>query len=195
MRINRIMLMLTVLLLNSFTIAQSNTTITTTTITPPTVVTTITNPYTPAFSGTSFNATLSNVTLPGIKGVITGAETGISMNLGSNLTIGPDTIIGQGYSFLGGRSNQVIPQFSKWLNNHSATLNGYQLQLYLTESLGVVNTTRNGANISHWAEGAGVGLNYALNGNVGVAIEYRWFNMPDVQHNGKTIVFGPNFHF
>lgn len=182
MQFKLITLMLMFLLLSSFALSQN----------------TSCNPncdYTPAFSGTKVNMTLSSVTLPGVKGVISGEETFVGANFLQNLTAGPTTIIGEGYSFIGGRGNYVFPWFSKLLQNKSATLNGYDFQFYVTGSAGIIRTTRAGVNVTHWGERAGVGLNYAVNGNVGLGVEYQWFNAPDVQHNGRTFVFGPNFHF
>lgn len=151
---------------------------------------------TSAFPSTTVNFNLTPVTLPGAKTSIAGAETDIKLNFTTNNVIGETTLIGADYSFIGGRYDRIIPQFGNWLNNVSPTLNGFQWQLGVTGSLGVVRTPT-GLNVtaSHWGERAGVFLNYSVNGTFGLGVEAQWINLPGLEHNGYSFAFGPNFHF
>jgi hypothetical protein len=151
-----------------------------------------------AFSTTTVNFNLSPITLPGAKTSVAGAETDIKLKLTTNFEAGETTLISGDYSFIGGRGDYVIPQFSKWLNNISPNLNGFQFQLGLTGSAGVTRTpspVSTSTNVSHWGERAGVFLNYALNGTTGLGFEAQWCNFPGYAHNTYSIAFGPNFHF
>jgi len=75
-------------------------------------------------------------------------------------------------------------------------LNGYQFQLGITASAGVVRTPVGaGVNASHWGERAGLFLNYAINGTVGLGFEGQWTNLPGYAHTTYSLAFGPNFHF
>ena len=149
-----------------------------------------------AFPTTTFNFNLTPVTLPGAKTSVAGAETDVKMKITTNFALGETNLISGNYSFIGERSDYVIPQFSKWLQNISPTLNGYQFQLGVTQSLGVVRTPiALGQNQSHWGERAGMFLNYAVNNNVGLGLEAQWTNLPGYQHSTYSLAFGPNFHF
>lgn len=151
---------------------------------------------TSAFPSTSVSFNLTPVTLPGANTSIAGAETDAKLAFTTNNIVGPTTLVGANYSFIGGRYDRVIPQFGTWLNNVSPTLNGYQWQLGLTGSLGVVRTPMSlGQNQSHWGERAGVFLNYSVNGTFGLGFEAQWTNLPGLVHNGYSLAFGPNFHF
>jgi hypothetical protein len=149
-----------------------------------------------AFPSTTYNFNLAPITLPGAKTSVAGAETDVKIKISTNFALGESTLISGDYSFIGERADYIIPQFSKWLQNVSPTLNGYQFQLGLTQSLGVVRTPLAlGANQSHWGERAGMFLNYAVSGNVGLGVEAQWCNFPGYLHNTYSIAFGPNFHF
>lgn len=149
-----------------------------------------------AFPTTTYNFNLTPVTLPGAKTSVAGAESDIKLKITTNFNLGETTLISGNYSFIGERSDYVIPQFSKWLQNISPTLNGYQFQLGLTQSLGVVRTPISlGINQSHWGERAGLFLNYAVSNNVGLGIEGQWTNLPGYAHSTYSVAFGPNFHF
>jgi hypothetical protein len=133
-----------------------------------------------AFPSTTYNFNLTPITLPGVKTTASGAETDIKFH--------PTTI------FVGGRGDYVIPQFSKWLNNISPSLNGYQFELGLTGSLGTVKAFGVSSS-AHWGERAGIFLNYAVSGTTGLGAEFQWNNFPGYAHNVPSIAFGPNFHF
>lgn len=149
-----------------------------------------------AFPSTSVTFNLTPVTLPGAKTSLAGAETDAKLKVSTNLAIGETNLIGGDYAFIGERSDYVIPQFSKWLQNTSPTLNGYQFQLGVTQSLGVIRSPVSaGTNASHWGERAGMFLNYAMNGNTGLGFEAQWCNFPGYAHSTYSIAFGPNFHF
>jgi len=159
---------------------------------------TATTPAPSAFPSTVVNFNLTPVTLPGAKTSVAGAETDVKIKLTTNLAAGETTLIGSGFSFIGGRSDYVIAPFSKWLNNVSPTLNGYQFQLGLTGSLGVTRSPSlisTDTNVSHWGERAGIFLNYATNGTVGLGLEAQWCNFPGYAHSTYSLAFGPNFHF
>ena len=149
-----------------------------------------------AFPSTTYNFSLSPITLPGAKTSLSGAETDIKIKITPNFALGETNLIGGNYSFIGGRGDYVIPQFSKWLNNVSPNLNGYAFQLGVTGSAGVTRTPLSvGVNQSHWGERSGAFLNYAVNGNVGLGVEAQWCNFPGYAHSTYSIAFGPSFHF
>jgi hypothetical protein len=149
-----------------------------------------------AFPTTTYNFNLTPISLPGAKTSVAGAESDIKLKITTNLALGETNIISGNYSFIGERADYVIPQFSKWLQNVSPTLNGYQFQLGLTQSLGVTRTPQSlGASASHWGERAGVFLNYAVSNNVGLGAEAQWCNFPGYAHSTYSVAFGPNFHF
>jgi hypothetical protein len=156
-------------------------------------------PSTPAptaFPSTTYNFNLTPITLPGAKTSLTGAESDIKIKITPNFDLGETSLIGPDYVFLGGRGDYVIPQFSKWLQNVSPTLNGYQFQLGLTGSIGVIRTPVGvGTSQSHWGQRAGMFLNYSVSGNVGLGLEGQWCNLPGYAHTTYSVAFGPNFHF
>lgn len=149
-----------------------------------------------AFPSSTYNFNLTPITLPGAKTSVAGAETDVKLKITSNFALGETTLISGNYSFIGGRGDYVIQPFSKWLQNISPTLNGYQFQLGVTGSLGVVRTPI-ALNVqqSHWGERAGAFLNYAVSSNVGLGVEAQWTNLPGYAHSTYSIAFGPNFHF
>lgn len=149
-----------------------------------------------AFPSTTYNFNLTPVTLPGAKTSLAGAEADIKLKITTNFALGETSLIGGNYSFLGGRSDYVIAPFSKWLQNISPTLNGYQFQLGVTQSLGVIRTpVALGSSASHWGERAGAFLTYAVSGNVGLGVEAQWCNFPGYAHSTYSVAFGPSFHF
>jgi hypothetical protein len=159
-----------------------------------------TNPTTPpsAFADTTINFGLTPITLPGAKTSVPGAETDVKLNITTNNAIGETTLLSSNYQFLGGRYDRIIPQFSKWLNNVSPSLNGYNFQLGLTASLGVVHSpsfTMLGQNQEHWGERAGAFINYSFNSSTGLGVEAQWCNLPGYAHTTYSVAIGPNFHF
>lgn len=153
-------------------------------------------PQPTAFPSTTYNFNLTPITLPGAKTSVAGAETDVKIKITPNFGLGETTLISGNYSFIGGRGDYVIPSFSRWLQRVSPTLNGYQFQLGLTGSIGVVRTPVGvGQNQSHWGQRAGMFLNYAVTGNVGLGVESQWTNLPGYAHTTYSIAFGPNFHF
>lgn len=148
-----------------------------------------------AFPTTTINFNLSPITLPGAKTSVTGAETDMKLKITTNTAFGETSVISSDYTFVGGRGDYVIPQFSTWLQNHSPSLNGYQFQLGVTGSLGVVRAQLGPNGVSHWGERAGMFLNYAVSGNMGLGLEAQWTNLPGYVHSSYSLAFGPNFHF
>jgi hypothetical protein len=149
---------------------------------------------TSAFPSTTYNFNLTPITLPGVKTTASGAETDIKFHPTTNFDVGETTLLSTDYVFVGGRGDYVIPQFSKWLNNISPSLNGYQFELGLTGSLGTVKAFGVSSS-AHWGERAGIFLNYAVSGTTGLGVEFQWNNFPGYAHNVPSIAFGPNFHF
>jgi hypothetical protein len=147
-----------------------------------------------AFPTTTYDFNLTPITLPGVKASASGAESDIKFHPTTNFSVGETTLISPDYVFIGGRADYVIPAFSKWFNNISPTLNGYQFQLGLTGSLGV-DKPFGVVPQSHWGERAGIFMNYAVSGSTGLALEVQWNNFPGYAHNVPSIAFGPNFHF
>lgn len=153
-------------------------------------------PQPSAFPSTTYNFNLTPITLPGAKTSVAGAETDVKIGITTNFQVGETTLIAPEYSFIGGRFDYTIPQFSKWLQNISPQLNGYQFQLGVTASAGVVRSpVALGVSQSHWGERAGMFLNYAISGNTGLGLEAQWCNLPGFQHTTYSLAFGPNFHF
>ena len=149
-----------------------------------------------AFPSATYNFNLTPITLPGAKTSVSGAESDVKLKITQNFDLGETTLISGNYSFIGGRADYVIPSFSRWLQNVSPTLNGYQFQLGVTSSLGVVRTpTGLGTQASHWGERSGMFLNYAVSNNVGLGVEAQWTNLPGYAHSTYSVAFGPNFHF
>lgn len=149
-----------------------------------------------AFQDTTVNFNLAPITLPGAKQSITGSETDVKLSLTPDNLIGETNLISSGFSFFGGRYDRIFPGVSKWLNNLSPSLNGYNFQVGLTGSLGVVRTPANlGVNAEHWGERAGAFLNYKVADVMGIGFEAQWDNLPGYAHNGYSVAFGPNFHF
>lgn len=146
----------------------------------------------PVFSTTSVSMSLTPLSLPGIQGTtLSGAETDVMWNPTPNNAFGETNLISSPGSLIGGRYNRVFPQFSKWFDNLSPNLNGYQLQFGVTTSLGVVK----GGGFSHWGERAGAFLNYGINNTWGIGVEVQANNLPGITHWRPSFVFGPNFHF
>lgn len=155
-----------------------------------------TAPQPSAFPSTTYNFNLTPITLPGARTSVAGAETDVKLKITDNFALGETTLISGDYSFIGGRGDYVIKPFSKWLQSVSPTLNGYQFQLGLTGSVGVVRTPiSDGHNQSHWGERSGMFLNYAVSSNVGLGVEAQWTNLPGYAHSTYSVAFGPNFHF
>lgn len=153
-------------------------------------------PQPSAFPSTTYNFNLTPITLPGTKASIGGAEVDMKIGLTPNFQAGETSLIGADYSFIGGRGDYTIPQFSKWLQNASPTLNGYQFQLGITASAGVIRSPiALGTSQSHWGERAGMFLNYAVSGTTGLGIEAQWCNFPGYANSTYSLAFGPNFHF
>jgi hypothetical protein len=149
-----------------------------------------------AFPSATYNFNLTPVTLPGAKTSVSGAEADVKIGITTNFQVGETSLIGAEYTFIGARGDYVIPSFSKWLQNISPTLNGYQFQLGVTASAGVVRTPiALGVSQSHWGQRAGMFLNYAVSGNTGLGVEAQWCNLPGYAHSTYSLAFGPNFHF
>jgi len=171
----KMLLMLTILVLSSFTLAQA----------PPN-----------AFSGTTVNFNLTPITLPGTsQGTLSGVETDVVFPLTTNNIFGETTLVGEA-TFVGGRYERVFPSIAKYLQNHTA-LTGGNFQFAITSSLGVVKGVK-----VNWGGRAGVSLKYAPAGstsfNIGFEAQANYlpnYAGPNSQHWVPSIAVGPNFRF
>lgn len=150
---------------------------------------------TPVFSDTTVTLNLTPLTFPGSRAAsLSGIETDILWNPTPNNAIGPTTLVGSSFSFVGARYNRVIPQFGKLINELSPNINGYQLQLYLTASAGAVRSSQTPAS-GLWGQRAGVGVNYGINSTWGIGFEAQANHFPGGVGWAPSFVIGPNFHF
>lgn len=143
-----------------------------------------------AFLSTTYNFSLTPVTLPGTGTTLSGVENDMLINFTPNNSIGETSLISTS-PFIGGRYDRAIPQVAKWLQNQTA-LSGYNFQFYLTGSLGVVKADRN-----HYGERAGLGLRWAPSGttNFSVAFEAQANNLPGISHWVPSFTVSPQFRF
>jgi hypothetical protein len=143
-----------------------------------------------AFADTTYNFTLTPVTLPSLGTTLAGMETDVLINLTKNNNLGETTLISSS-PFIGGRYERVFPSVATWLQTHT-NFTGGNFQAGLTVSLGVVKADK-----ERWGERAGVFLKYAPNGatnfNVGLDVEAN--NLPGIAHWQPSIAVGPNFRF
>ena len=140
--------------------------------------------------------TLSPINVPGVKNSVTGVETDPKFFLTPNNVVGPTTIVSPDFSFVGGRYDRVFPQVSKFINNLSPSLNGYNFTCGLTGSLGVVYSPNGtGGTQQHWGERAGGFCNYSFNGTVSVGAEGQINNLVGYERWAPSLSIGPQFHF
>jgi hypothetical protein len=145
----------------------------------------------PVFSTTTVNFNLSQLSLPGARQSVAGAETDVLLTVTPNNQFGETTLVNPSFTFVGGRYNRTFPAVSNWLNNLSPNLDGMQFQFGVTASLGAVQAS----NVSHWGERAGAFINYAVSNSWTLGFEAQWCNLPGYQHNTYSIALGPAFHF
>jgi hypothetical protein len=151
-------------------------------------------PQPSAFPSTTFSVTLTPTTLPGTKSSVTGTMNGASISVTPNLDVENLNIISTSFNYFSGGAKYFLPGISKALNNASPTLNGFAFQFYLTGTVGAVKVL-GGPTGGHWGETIGGGINYAMNGNVGLGVEAQYAKLPGYANNTYLIAFGPNFHF
>jgi len=147
-----------------------------------------------AFPSTNFSVILTPTQLPGGKSSVTGTMNGASITVTPNLDVENLNVISTSFNYFSGGAKYFFPSLSKALNNASPTLNGYNFQFYLTGTLGSVRVL-GGPQGGHWGETIGGGINYALNGSVGLGVEAQYAKLPGYANNTYLVAFGPNFHF
>jgi hypothetical protein len=148
-----------------------------------------------------FSFTSSAVSLPGASSSLAGAETGATLQVTTNFAIRQTDFISSAATtngYFGGVDYTIAP-FSKWLNNISPTLNGYNFQLQVTGSAGISRITQaNGSVVQHYASLFGGRLNYAIKGSSTYALvgEVQDLNSPGFPHrNNLVISLGPTIRF
>lgn len=157
-----------------------------------------TAPSSPAINTFSLNAT--PISLPGNHSTVAGVDAGMTLTLTSNFDLRDDNVLsGDGFmQYFGGGFNYRLPAVSKWLNNASPNLNGYDFQFYLTGSAGIdrvgVNTA---ATTQHYAFLAGGGVNYMIAGSNTWALgaEVQYAKLPGYNNNTVVVKVGPSVHF
>ena len=143
-----------------------------------------------AFMSTTYNFSLTPITLPGSGTTLAGVETDDLINFSTNNALGYTGLISS-QPFLGGRYDRGIPQVAKWLQKQTA-LSGYNFQFYVTVSAGVVKAAKN-----YWGERGGLGLRWAPSGssNFSVAFEAQANNLPGISHWVPSLTVSPQFRF
>lgn len=147
-----------------------------------------------AFPSTMVTVNLAPMALPGNGSTVAGAETDLLMSPSNSFAFGPSTIVSPSMVFLGGKANYYIKPLSTWIQNNSPNWNGYQWQVGPTVSFGTVKPVGVVGN-GHYAERAGIVINYAINGSWGTALDLEWGNFVGVKRNTWTISLPVNFHF
>lgn len=146
---------------------------------------------------TTWNFTLSPISVPGIGQTVAGTEGGVGVGLTPNLQLGETTIIAPGNSFqyFAGRGIYNVAALANALNNHTA-FSGLQFQFQPTVSAGVVRITQPTA-VQHFGFTAGGIVNYRFGTSgtwaLGAKIEYAKF--PGLKANGMIASFGPKLSF
>ena len=147
-----------------------------------------------AFSSTTFAINLTPVTLPGGKTSVTGTVNGAAVTITPNFDAKNFNLISTTFNYFSFGGNYRLPALSKWLNNVSPTINGLNVQFYLTGTVGAVKVL-GGPQGGHWGETVGGGVNYAVNGALGLGAEAQYAKLPGYANNTWLVAFGPNFHF
>jgi len=170
----------------------------------------------PAFTTQSFSFQANAIALPGGGSTTAGALTGVTLGITPNVSLRNTDFVassGNATGYFGG-VDYTVSAFSKWLNNISPNLNGYNFQFQLTASFGVdridsaamtaserirrfTTTSTTAGTVQHYAWLAGGRLNYAVNGsqNFGLGVEIQYARLPGFANNTAIVSFGPNFHF
>ncbi len=158
-------------------------------------------PSTPTFAVQTFSASANALALPGNKETMAGTLTGFTVQITQNLYLRNTNFLAPGSNgsgYFGGVDYTITP-FSKWLNNISPNLSGYNFQLQVTASAGVDRVTPPGsANVAqHYAFLAGGRLNYAIAGSktFGLGIEVQYAKLPGIANNTAIVSVGPTIHF
>jgi hypothetical protein len=147
-----------------------------------------------AFPTTTFSVSLTPISLPGGRTSVMGTENGVALAITPKFTAQNFNIVSTTFNYFALGGKYFIPSLSKALNNASPTLKGFNFQFYLTANVGAVKVL-GGPPAGHWGETVGGGINYALNGSVGLGVEAQYAKLPGYGNNTYLVAFGPNFHF
>jgi len=155
----------------------------------------------PAFSTQAFSFQANAIALPGGKQTTAGALTGATLQITQNFDLRQTDFVATGSNisaFFGGVDYTIAP-FSKWLDNISPNLDGYNFQLQATASMGVDRVTPAGStNIAeHYAFLAGGRLSYAIAGSNtwGLVADIEYAKLPGLANNTVIVSVGPTIHF
>lgn len=146
---------------------------------------------------TTWNFTLSPVSVPGVGQTVAGTEGGVAVGLTPNVQLGETTIIapGNNFQYFAGRGVYNLAGLANALNNHTA-FSGLQFQFQPTVSAGVVRITGPVA-AQHVGFTVGGIVNYRFGSSgtwaLGAKVEYAKF--PGLRNNAMIASFGPSLHF
>jgi hypothetical protein len=160
-----------------------------------------TAPVAPTLSVNSWSVTGAAMNLPGGSGTLAGTFTGIGMPITTNFSLTQTNFVAGDASFTGfyGGFGYRIAPFSKWLNDISPNLNGFQFNLRLVGSVGADRITSTSGNVAtHWSEHAGGVLTYAVAGSKtwNLAADVEYLNAPGAPHkNNLFVAIGPSITF
>ena len=156
---------------------------------------------TPAPVTSTWALSASAVNVPGYGSSLAGAYTGVDLNITPNLSIEQTDLLtsaAQTNAYFGGVS-YAIPAFSKWLDNKSPNLSGYDFLLAFHASAGASRVSDAAGNVKqHFAALFGGQLSYRIKGSTTWTLVGRIddFNTPGVQHrNNLVITVGPTINF
>lgn len=163
---------------------------------------------TPAASGSSLSTytwttTLNAVNLPGKNGTnstLAGTFTGVALAVTPNFSLVQENYVSSSATtsaFYGGVAYRLAP-LSKWLNDLSPNLNGYNFNFRVVAEVGADHVTQaTGATSEHWTWGVHVPVTYQFNGGPwGLAADLGWLNLTGVTpRNNVRFALGPTFSF
>lgn len=153
----------------------------------------------PAFSTQTFSFQANAVALPGGKSTLAAALTGETLQVTTNFGLRQTNLVGSGVTAFYGGIDYTVAPFSKWLDNLSPTLDGYNFQLQLTGSAGVDRVTPAGSTTiaQHYSFLAGGRLSYAIAGsNIwGLVADIEYAKLPGLANNTVIVSVGPTINF
>lgn len=157
----------------------------------------------PAPTVGTFSVAANAIALPGKNNsTLAAAMTGVTLQVTPNFNLRQTNFVSSGAetnAYFGG-FDYTIPKFSKWLNDISPNLNGYDFKLQATASVGasrIANPTTNDV-IQHYAFLVGGRLQYAIKGSstYSLVLELDDFNSPGLaKRNNLVVAAGPVIHF
>ena len=161
----------------------------------------------PTIQTNSWTATGTAINLPGGLQTLAGTYTGIAMPITTNFSVTESNFITSDTSFTGfyGGASYRIPQFSKWLNDISPNLNGYDFNLRIAGGAGVNNvtipspagSTAPASTKTHFSWTIHAPLTYAIAGSStwNLLVDVGYLNAPGALHrNNAFIAAGPTLN-